>query len=230
MSGALRLLADALTLRTPPRALLWGLLNKLNYLSRTGDRRYEFERLYLADPDPWNYRTSDYEDAKYRRVRDRAIAWRRASGAALEVGCSIGVFTRMLADCFEEVTAVDLSQEAINVARAHNLDAANLTFLRQDVRRLNLGRTFDVLFCAEVLYYLPRRAGPRVCDALDRHLTRDGVIVLVSGVLPGEESFLHFDDWKSLLRTRFAELFSEVVEDPTRPYEITIFARSERFG
>jgi 2-polyprenyl-3-methyl-5-hydroxy-6-metoxy-1,4-benzoquinol methylase len=159
-------------------------------------------------------------------VLDRTIEWRRGSGAALEVGCSIGVFSRLLADRFDEVTAVDISSEAIAAARSQNITAPNLTFLREDVRQLRLGRTFDVLFCAEVLYYLPRRAAPAVCNVLDRHLAEDGVIVLVSGQVVGGESYLHFDNWKSLLQARFAELFDEVVHDPSRPYEITIFAKS----
>ena len=226
MIRALRLLADTLTRRTPPRALLYGFLNTLNYVSRTGERRFEFERLYLEAEDPWNYRTSAYEQAKYRRVLDRALEWRRGSGGALEIGCSIGVFSRMLAGVFDEVIAVDLSREAIITARAQNLDASNLAFVREDVRRLNLGRTFDVLFCAEVLYYLPRRSSGVVCDVLDRHLAQDGVIILVSGLQTGAESMLPFDDWKRLLRTRFVEVFAEVVEDPARPYEVIVFARS----
>jgi hypothetical protein len=83
------------------------------------------------------------------------------------------------------------------------------------------------LFCAEVLYYLPRRSGPVVCAALDRHLARDGIIVLVSSPPTEEESFLYLNDWKQLLEARFRPVFSEVVADPSRPYEVNIFARSE---
>lgn len=228
MTRALRLLADTLTLKTPPRALFYGILNKLNYLTRSGDRRYEFERLYLEAEDPWSYRTSAYEHAKYRRILDRALAWPCGHGGALEIGCSIGVFSGMLAGAFDAVTAVDVSREAIALARARNAGAANLTFLRADVRRLELGRTFDVLFCAEVLYYLPRRSGPAVCAVLHRHLAQDGVVVLVSGPSGETDNIFHFDDWRGLLRAQFTELFSEAVEDPLRPYDITIFARSER--
>jgi len=226
MIRALRLLADTLTLKAPPRALLYGILNKFNYLSKSGDRRYEFERLYLEAGDPWGYRTSAYEQTKYRRVLDRALEWRRRSDGALELGCSIGVFSGMLASAFKEVTAVDLSLEAITTARAENLEASNLRFVRADLRRLDLGRTFDVLFCAEVLYYLPRQASAVVCDVLDRHLAQGGILVLVSGLPTGDESFLHFDDWKRLLKPRFTEVFDEIVEDPARPYDVTIFARS----
>ena len=158
----------------------------------------------------------------------RALEWRRANGGALEIGCSIGVFSGMLARAFDEVTAVDLSLEAITIARAQNAGTCNLTFVREDVRQLDLGRTFDVLFCAEVLYYLPRRSGAVVCDVLDRHLAHGGVIVVVSGPPTENDDFLHFDNWQRLLRTRFKERFAEVVEHPVRPYDVTIFERSER--
>ena len=154
------------------------------------------------------------------------MEWRQHAAGAHENGCSIGVFSAMLAQVFAEDTGVDLSLEAIMTARAQNPEASNLTFVRQDLRRLNLGRTFDVLFCAEVLYYLPRGASVVVCDVLDRHLAQGGIIVLVSGLPTESEGFLYFHDWKRLLRARFAEMFAEVVDDPTRPYDVTIFARS----
>lgn len=226
MIAALRLLADALTLRTPPRALLYGLLNKLNYLSRTGNRRFEFERLYLEQEDPWNYRTSEYEERKYRHVLDVALGLRTGSARALEFGCSIGVFSRMLAGAFAEVTAVDLSREALAAAKRHCRGCGNLSFVRQDIRSLALPDRFDAIFCAEVLYYLPRKAAPGVLAMLERQLQPGGIVVLVSGRSTGGEGVLYFDDWKQLLPPRFQAVFDEAVDDPYRPYEVTVFTRA----
>ena len=226
MIPALRLLADALRLRTPPRALLYGLLNKLNYLTRTGNRRFEFERLYLEQEDPWSYRTSEYEERKYRHVLDRALGLRTGSARALELGCSIGVFSRMLADAFAEVTAVDLSREALAAAEGHCHGCPNLSFVRQDIRSLALPDRFDVIFCAEVLYYLPRKAAPAVLAVLERHLKPGGIVVLVAGRSAGGEGVLYFEDWKQLLPPRFRTVFEEAVEDPCRPYDVTVFTRA----
>ena len=91
MTHAFRLVAKALSLQVPPRALIWGLMNKINYVFRTGNRRFEFERLYLESPDPWNYRSSTYERDKYERILECVLQWRSASESVLEIGCSVGV-------------------------------------------------------------------------------------------------------------------------------------------
>jgi hypothetical protein len=62
----------------------------------TGSRAADhFERLYRSNPDPWGFDTSPYEQAKYRQTL-AAVGARRFT-AGLEVGCSIGILTRMLA-------------------------------------------------------------------------------------------------------------------------------------
>jgi len=55
-----------------------------------------FDALYAASPDPWAFETSAYERAKYAATLDALPA--RRYRRALEVGCSIGVLTRQLAD------------------------------------------------------------------------------------------------------------------------------------
>src|ERR1700753_2090859 len=52
-----------------------------------------FERLAHESADPWDYATSEYEQAKYRRTLSYLP---EATGRTLELGCSGGVFTAML--------------------------------------------------------------------------------------------------------------------------------------
>ena len=52
MTHAFDLIRKVLLRQVPPRAALWGFLNKLNWKLGTGNRRYEFECLYLEHPDP----------------------------------------------------------------------------------------------------------------------------------------------------------------------------------
>ena len=111
-----RLIAKVLSFQVPPKILVWGLLNTLNRSLRTGNRRFEFERLYLENPDPWNYRSSPYERQKYARTLACALKWRKGSESAVEVGCSLGIFSQMLAAHFSRVTAIDVSKEALRVA------------------------------------------------------------------------------------------------------------------
>ncbi|MGH2868605.1 MAG: SAM-dependent methyltransferase, partial [Solirubrobacteraceae bacterium] len=74
-----------------------------------------FERLYADSADPWRYSSSPYEAAKYARTL--AALEQRRYARALEVGCSIGVFTDALAARCEAVIALDPSPTALSRAR-----------------------------------------------------------------------------------------------------------------
>src|SRR5471030_2869737 len=105
MTQILRLLLAVLSLRKPPRILVYAVRNKIDRWLKTGNRRFEFERRYLEYQDAWNYTSSPYEQQKYDRTLASLVAGRDATSNILEVGCSIGVFTKMLASHFRAVTA-----------------------------------------------------------------------------------------------------------------------------
>jgi SAM-dependent methyltransferase len=109
-----------------------------------------FERLAREREDPWDYATSDYEQGKYRRTLDFLP---QRTGRTLELGCSVGVFTALLAARCERLVAVDFSPTAL--ARAHRrLGAAdNVELLQRRLPEEMPGGPFDTVVCAEVLYY-----------------------------------------------------------------------------
>ncbi len=225
MTTAFGLIAKVLARQVPPRALLFGLLNKLNFLARTGNRRFEFERLYLENPDPWEFHSSPYERRKYERTLACALQWRKASMNALELGCSVGAFSQMLARHFDAVTALDVSQEALAAAKRRNGVESNVRFVRGDLRSLDLGTRYDLIVCAEVLYYLRRSDLEIVCLQLERHLAAGGIVLMVAGVPAGKPDDFYFDAWEDILAARFKRIFRETVADPARPYEIVVFSR-----
>jgi SAM-dependent methyltransferase len=114
--------------------------------------RERFERHYAASADPWGYRTSDYERAKYEATL--AALPQRALGRVLEVGCSIGVFTRLLAERCEQLVAVDFSARAIELAREQLHDLANVELAQASFPEQAPPGEWDVVVCSEVLYYL----------------------------------------------------------------------------
>ena len=59
-----------------------------------------FERMFAGTPDPWEFETSPYEQAKYEHTLD-ALGERRFR-RALEIGCANGVLTERLAGHCEE--------------------------------------------------------------------------------------------------------------------------------
>ena len=222
LSRAFRLFLKALTFRVPIRALRYGLLNKINYMVKCGDRRYDFERRYLENPDPWNYNLSQYEIEKYRLTLEGALKWGRNQRRALEVGCSVGVFTRMLAVQYDEVTAMDISGEAIRIAARHPENTKNVLFLRADLLSVQLPGTFDAIFCAEVLYYIKSADIPLACANIDKYLADDGILVMVTGCA---ELVVDSKDWNQVFQQYYDLLFSHKVQDERRPYVMFIYAR-----
>jgi SAM-dependent methyltransferase len=224
MAAGLRLITRAILGRAPLRVLRFALLNELHRLGKTGNRRFEFEHLYLEHQDPFNYRYSPYEGEKYRRTLSCAVNWRRRSERALEVGCSIGVFSPLLAASFHKVTAIDVSKEALRTAAEGNPGIDNIRFVHGDFRYIDLGTDqYDLILCAEVLYYIHREKDiQKVCRQLDRYLASDGVIIMVTADW-GTQAY--FERWEQVLYACFRQLFREVVQHPQRPYRIVVFAR-----
>ncbi len=111
-----------------------------------------FEALYGATPDPWNFRSSDYESAKYAATL-RALG-RGRYGNALEIGCSIGVFTRQLAARCDHLLALDASQTALAEARRECAGLPRVELRCGLVPRDFPSGRFDLIVMSEVLYYL----------------------------------------------------------------------------
>jgi 2-polyprenyl-3-methyl-5-hydroxy-6-metoxy-1,4-benzoquinol methylase len=225
MTTAFGLIAKTLSGQVPPRVLVWGLLNTLNRSFRTGNRRFEFERLYLEHTDPWNYHSSPYEHQKYERVLACALKWRNACESVLEVGCSVGVFSRMLTDHFHKVTAIDISKEALAAATRDNHAGKNVRFMHRDLQSLDTDDRYDVIFCAEVLYYIGKKDVEIVCQQLDKYLSARGVVLLVTGISNAQSDSFYFDGWADIFAAHFQQTFKEIVQDPVRPYLVAVFSR-----
>ncbi len=141
-------------------------------------RRY-FEDLYQRAPtgDPWEFRQSPYEAAKYAATLDHLPRPRYST--ALEVGCSIGVFTRMLAQRVADLLAIDLAEAALTQARAHCGDQPQVRFaLGNPLESIPLG-PFELIVVAEVAYYWTPTDLDRVFRELVAVLAPKGQIILV---------------------------------------------------
>jgi SAM-dependent methyltransferase len=133
-----------------------------------------FENKYQADIDPWQFRTSEYERKKYQATLQSLTKPKYKS--ALEVGCSIGVLTRLLSPRCISLLAVDASATAIEAARAIN--GSNVTFRVADISARFPAGTFDLIVLSEVLYYFDPTDLARVAGACANSIAHDGEIVL----------------------------------------------------
>ncbi|AZO19930.1 glycosyltransferase [Mesorhizobium sp. M1E.F.Ca.ET.045.02.1.1] len=113
--------------------------------------RTSFWNRHFATEDPWNY-GSPYEQEKYERQLEILPAG--PIGRALELACAEGHFTRQLAPRVGHLTATDISNVAVERARARCSDQPNVEFGVLDFSADTLPREMDLIVCSEVLYYL----------------------------------------------------------------------------
>ena len=111
-----------------------------------------FDRLYAADEDPWNFRSSAYERTKYEATMHLLPPRRFVS--ALEIGCSIGVLTAMLAQRCDELLAIDCAQAALGRAARACAVHSHVRFERHHVPASFPAGCFELIVISEVLYFL----------------------------------------------------------------------------
>lgn len=136
-----------------------------------------FAGLYADDPDPWRFASSGYERDKYAATLARLPRARYAS--ALEIGCSIGVFTRALAERCDALLALDVVPPVLDAARARCADRPNVRFALGAVPEAWPEGRFDLVVIAEVAYYLDRADLARLVRRVAGAVPPGGDIVLV---------------------------------------------------
>jgi SAM-dependent methyltransferase len=156
-----------------------------------------FERLAAESSDPWDYETSDYEQGKYRRT---LAALPNETGRTLELGCSVGVFTAMLAPRCESLLAVDFSPTALEHARGRLAGSANVELCCRTLPEQTPAGPFETIVCAEILYYW---SAPLVREGLERMeaaLSPGGTLLAVHWRRSDPRRELDGDDVHRILR------------------------------
>lgn len=137
-----------------------------------------FEQLYASDDDPWGFATSEYERAKY--LVTLAALTRQRYRTALEVGCSIGVFTLQLADRCQHLLAVDAAAAPLAQARLRCAGLAGVEISQAFVPSQWPDAEFDLILLSEVIYYLSPDDIAYLTKQIKRTLLPAGEIVLVN--------------------------------------------------
>jgi SAM-dependent methyltransferase len=110
-----------------------------------------FEELYRERDDPWELATSDYERRKYAATIAALDGRRYARG--LEVGCSIGTLSALLAESCDRLLAVDCAPTAVARARERLAGTSGVRVERRCLPEEMPSGEFDLIVCSEVLYY-----------------------------------------------------------------------------
>ena len=164
--------------------------------------RENFEARYAESPDPWDFETSAYEHDKYERTL--AALGERRFAHAFEAGCSIGVFTAMLAERCDALLAVDIAQAAVDAARERLAAHEHVRVERRTLPAQWPDGPFDLVVCSELLYYFDRPTLEHALPAIAASLAPGGRLVAVHYRPPSSVDPLTGDAVHALLRERLA--------------------------
>jgi SAM-dependent methyltransferase len=121
-----------------------------------------FDELYAASPDPWGFASRWYEARKY------AVSLALLPGEhyrdAFEPGCSIGVFTELLAPRCDRLLSCDVAAAAVRCAAIRTRPLRNVRVQRRVIPRDWPAGQFDLIVFSELLYYLAGDDLSRVLD------------------------------------------------------------------
>ena len=151
-----------------------------------------FEELYRADPDPWSFATSWYEQRRY----DVTVAClpEPRYGRAFEPGCAIGELTRRLATRCDELLAIDAAPTAVAEATARCRPLRNVRIrLGQMPADWPTGR-FDLVVLSEIGYYFAPGPLAELRDVAVASLEPGGHLVAVHWLGRNGDHLLGGDD------------------------------------
>ena len=147
-----------------------------NYYAR---RAPEYERIYQ----------------KPERQADLRMLWEFvaktfAGRRVLEVACGTGWWTEALSGIARSVTATDLNEEVLTIARAKPIDASRVAFLRADAFQLeSIEGEFDAALAAFWWSHLTRADLSRFLQGLHRRLRPGSVVVFIDNIfVPGSST------------------------------------------
>jgi ubiquinone/menaquinone biosynthesis C-methylase UbiE len=108
----------------------------------------DFDRIATVSDEQWNH------NSHYHSYLLKHIA---SSGSdALEIGCGTGTFSRLLAQRFRRVLALDLSPRMIEVAKERSKEYRNIDFQVADVMTYEFSpEQFDCVASIATLHHLP---------------------------------------------------------------------------
>ena len=150
-----------------------------------------FEAMYRKSIDPWKYETSAYEQEKYQNTL--AVLPRRRYQKAFEIGCSIGVLTKLLSIYCDELLAVDCSLSALQHAQKRCAGRSQVSFQQMSIPSDFPSSSFDLILLSEVGYYWSLDDLQLARECITHHLEPNGHLLLVHWALYSKDHLVSGD-------------------------------------
>lgn len=106
------------------------------------------------------------------------LAKRFGNGKILDVGCGDGYISSRLSKNFKDVIGIDISREALKIARKKN---PKITFIVADCTNLPFSdESFETIVASEIIEHLTHEDGKKFLNEASRVLKPHGVIIASS--------------------------------------------------
>jgi SAM-dependent methyltransferase len=144
-----------------------------------------FDRLYTQTADPWGYLVPAFRYQRLKYAKLLALLPARCYARGLDIGCGLGLFTRMLAPYVEEMVGIELSQVAVEQAARLSPDLPQVHFAQGSLLELgacDLG-LFDLVVLADTVYYvspLPPETLTCLVTQIEKLLRPGGIVLLAN--------------------------------------------------
>ncbi|HEX4445011.1 MAG TPA: bifunctional PIG-L family deacetylase/class I SAM-dependent methyltransferase [Galbitalea sp.] len=181
-----------------------------------------FDELYERNPDPWRLSTRRYESRK--RAISIASLPRQRYRAALELGCSVGELTVLVAERADRLLAIDISAAAVRAATSRTEDQDNVRVEHRDAIGDFPAGTFDLILLSEVAYYWDAVTLQYVLDEVVSRLADDGDLLACHWRHPVADYPLRGDEVHDAIRAR-ADLHRLVLHEE-EDFVLEVFGRT----
>ncbi len=182
-----------------------------------------FERQYQSAADPWRYETSPYEREKYAVTLAALPRPRYAS--ALEIGCSIGVLTALLAARCDRLLAIDFAETALLRARERLAGQPTVEFRRLTLPGDYPAGRFDLTVLSEVGYYWARPDLRAARERIIAGLAGGGHLLLVHWTPPIDDAPLTGDEVHEEFLHRGGDHLDHLGGQRAETYRLDLFRR-----
>ncbi len=136
---------------------------------------YLFNRRYKKGLAHW-CEISDGLSNWLSELREEALAL-SPEGRIVEIGCGDGALTSRLSKYSREVIGLDISAEAIQLAKQY--ENGNLKFYLHNIERDPLDGENSLIICEDVLYYIPFVSMKKVARRLSEALLNGGILLVI---------------------------------------------------
>ena len=150
-------------------------------------------------------------------------------GKALVIGCGLGDDAHALVLAGHEVTAIDISQSALDMAKERFFDS-QINFVKQDI--FEYEEKFDLVFEAFTIQSLPRKFRGQMIEAIAKTVAKEGRLLIVAHqqtqIFEGPPWPLTQEEVESFSQHKLKMAFCEVVDIPSAISPKQFYACFER--